>query len=173
MKTAILLLGLLAMPLARAGGVQAPLIEVEDGDTLLVMLNGAPTRIQLAGIDAPEDRPNPKFNLDRKRTRLPAETLLELGRKATLHLRELAPPGSTLILEGDLHEKDKYGRIAATVRTTDGRALNERMVADGFARASGQPAYQPLQEQAVKEKRGLWGSDPEAAHAWWESGPAR
>ncbi len=170
MKTITLLLIFLTAPLAWAGGVQAPLIDVEDGDTLLVMLNGLPTRIQLAGIDAPEDRPNPKFNLDRKRTGLPAETLLELGRKATLHLRELAPPGSTLFLEGDLHKKDKYGRIAVTVRTAEGRSINEQMVADGYARALGHPTYLPLQEKAMRTGRGLWGTAPQAARKWLESG---
>ncbi len=165
MKTAILLLSLLAASLTRAGGVQAPLIEVEDGDTLLVELDGRPTRIQLAGIDAPEDKPNPKFNLDLKRTGLPAEALLALGRAATLHLRQLAPPGSSLVLEGDLTKKDRYGRIAVTVRAAKGQALNERMVADGYARALG-PAYQALQKEARKNHRGLWGSHPEATGAW-------
>ncbi len=165
MKIAILLLGLLAMPLAWAGGVQVPLVEVEDGDTLLVMLNGAPTRIQLAGIDAPEDKPNPKFNLDLRRTGLPAEKLLALGRAATLYLRKLAPPGSTLTLDGDLHKKDRYGRIVLTVRTADGRSLNERMVADGYARALG-PAYLALQKEAQQNHRGLWGSHPDATRAW-------
>jgi len=172
LKTLILTLALFAAAGIRAETIQAPLMEVEDGDTLLVMLEGEPTRIQLAGIDAPEDRPNPKFNLDLKRTGLPAETLLALGRSATLHLRELAPPGTTLQLEGDLHQRDKYGRIALEVKRPDGRSLNEAMVADGYARALHAPAYVPLQEEAMKSGKGIWGQAPKTARKWAESGGA-
>ncbi len=166
MKPLILTLFLLAAAGAWSETLEVRVMEVEDGDTLLVMLEGKPARVQLAGIDAPEDRPNPKFNLDLKRTGLPAETLLELGRSATGHLRELAPPGATVVLEGDLAARDQYGRIALEVKRPDGRSLNEAMVADGYARALHAPAYVPLQEEAMKSGKGIWGEMPEAARRW-------
>jgi len=172
LKTLILTLFLLVAAGARSEALEVRVVEVEDGDTLLVMLKGEPTRIQLAGIDAPEDRPNPKFNLDLKRTGLPAETLLALGRHATAHLRGLAPPGTTVVLAGDLAARDKYGRIALEVKLPDGRSLNEAMVADGYARALHAPAYVPLQEEAMKSGKGIWGQAPEAARKWAESGGA-
>lgn len=172
MKTLILTFFLLVAAGARSEALEVRVVEVEDGDTLLVMLEGKPARIQLAGIDAPEDRPNPKFNLDLKRTGLPAETLLELGRHATAHLRGLAPPGTTVLLEGDLAARDKYGRIALEVKLPDGRSLNEAMVADGYARALHAPAYVPLQEEAVKSGRGIWGEAPDAARSWAKPGAA-
>ncbi len=172
MKTLLLTLFLLAAAGARSETLEVRVVEVEDGDTLLVMLEGKPARIQLAGIDAPEDRPNPKFNLDLKRTGLPAEALLELGRHATAHLRGLAPPGTTVVLEGDLAARDKYGRIALEVKLTDGRSLNEAMVADGYARALHAPAYTPLQEEAMKSGKGIWGEAPETARKWAEAGTA-
>jgi len=172
LKKLPLLALLLAAANAAAATLEAPLIDVEDGDTLLVMLEGKPTRIQLAGIDAPEESPNPKFNLDRKRTGLPTETLLDLGRRATLHLRELAPPGTALVLTGDPRARDRYGRIVMEVKRGDGLSLNAAMVRDGFARALHAPAYLPLQKEAMKAGKGIWGAAPEAARKWAGSGAA-
>ncbi len=157
-----------------AAGRVYPVIEVEDGDTLVVEIGGAPKRIQLAAIDAPEAVPNPKFQHDLERTRLPREVLLALGRAATAHLKTRVRPGDHLVLEGDLNKKDRYGRIAVQVFDADGRSLNEVMVADGFARMySRTPVESALgerlmaaQAQALAAGRGLWGRYAAAARAW-------
>ncbi|MEJ1343607.1 MAG: hypothetical protein RPU14_16295, partial [Candidatus Sedimenticola sp. (ex Thyasira tokunagai)] len=64
-----LLLLTLPFSLATAGQPQhqASLISVEDGDTLVVKIKGEEKRVQLLGIDAPEDVENPKFTKDLQR----------------------------------------------------------------------------------------------------------
>ena len=75
-----------------------PLQKVEDGDTLVLDVGGQSTRLQLLGIDAPEDVVNPKLEIDLKRTGLSEEALLKLGRQASNHLRELVKPGQMIAL---------------------------------------------------------------------------
>jgi len=165
--------------LTAVGGLYAgepvyPLIEVEDGDTLLMEIDGAPVRIQLAAIDAPEAVPNPKLQRDLQRTRLPQGKLVALGRAATAHLGSMVKQGDRLVLRGDLRRRDKYGRVAVEVFDAAGRSLNEAMVADGFARLLARaPAETPLrsrlkaaQQRAMAAGRGLWGESGDEMRAW-------
>ncbi len=158
---------LISASLAATASTPARLMEVEDGDTLLVDLDGAPTRIQLLGIDAPEDRPNPKFNLDRERSGLPAEQLLELGRQATAYLSTQVKSGEALQLHGNLNKKDRYGRINAEVINAAGQNLNTEMVKSGLAR----PLHpETLPEDLRQRLLHAWslgkGKMPESFAAW-------
>lgn len=45
--------------------------EIEDGDTLVAVIGGSRERLQLAGIDAPEDSDNAKLQRDLTRTGSP------------------------------------------------------------------------------------------------------
>ncbi len=147
---------------------------VEDGDTLLVELDGRAQRLQLLGIDAPEDVANPKLHRDQKRTGLDADDLLAIGRAATRHLESLTPPGQQVFLEGDLEKRDKYGRVPVIASSSDGRVINEAMVEDGYAVVLDR---YPLQDEfrdrlerhektAVAQGRGLWGTHRAAAMSW-------
>ncbi len=55
-----------------------PLLAVEDGDTLVVLIHKQQARIQLIGIDAPEDLTNPTFAKAMERTQLDPNQLLAL-----------------------------------------------------------------------------------------------
>ena len=149
-------------------------LSVEDGDTLLVEMDGRAQRLQLLGIDAPEDVANPKLHRDQQRTGLAADTLLAIGRAATRHLESLTPPGQKVFLEGELEKRDKYGRVPVIASGPDGRVLNEAMVEDGYAVVL--DSY-PLEDEfldrlrrhektAVDGERGLWGAHRAAALAW-------
>ncbi len=171
----LLLALLVALPLlAQAGRQEAELLKVEDGDTLLVDLDGKETRIQLQGIDAPEDSANPKLTVDMKRTGLGADALLPLGEAATAHLISLAKTGSRLVLSGNLDAFDRYGRIPAEAFTSEGLSLNVAMVADGYARPLSSEAMpeslrerlQMVWERARSKKPGLWSADPGTFRAW-------
>jgi len=150
------------------------LTSVEDGDTILVAIDGKPRRLQLQGIDAPEDVENPKLQRDRERTGLSSETLLDLGQAATRHLKGLIDPDDPIRLEGNLNQRDRYGRTPVTAYGGNGLSLNEQMVADGYAlimtRYPLDPAFKERlmaeQERARTRKRGLWGEHPEAMQAW-------
>lgn len=166
MRTLYLLLLLFT---ATAGAQQ--LIGVEDGDTLVVAIDGREKRVQLAGIDAPEETANPKFRLDLQRTGMGEETLLALGRAATSHLCSLAKEGDRLTLKGDLQQQDKYGRISLEVINSRGNSLNRLMVEQGYARAlPDAPAeWRQLEQQALARSAGIWGQMPQAARSWLSS----
>jgi len=150
------------------------LIQVEDGDTLLVSMDDTTQRIQLAGIDTPEDSQNPKLAVDIKRTGLKAEQLLPLGQAASQHLKNLVKPEEQLSLSGDLHQKDRYGRTVAQVSTKKGESLSLIMVADGYARpiksaTLPSPFADKLKsafQNASDHHQGLWQSHPKNFKAW-------
>lgn len=107
-----------------SGPVSANLLEVIDGDTLLVEAMPWPehriiTYVRLRGIDAAELRsPCPNLRLQA----LEAKELLRsfIPVKAELELRDIT---------GDKY----YGRIVAAVRLKDGVNLSEAMVSAGMA----------------------------------------
>ncbi len=141
----------------------------------MVEIQGEEKRLQLLGIDAPEEVENPKFTKDLQRTALDKQALLKIGQMATAHLKDLVTPGQKLSLEGDLSKKDRYGRISATVFRSDKRSLNQTMVEEGYAVVLGRYPLEPTLKQtlegaereAIENERGLWGKAPKAAHAWY------
>lgn len=157
-----------------AGENQYPLLTVEDGDTLVVLINKQATRIQLVGIDAPEDVPNPKYAKDIERTQLEPNRLLALGKSASLHLTEILGSSSQVQLRGRLSQKDRYGRIPAIVLTTAGESVNQQMVSSGYAVAmkrgniakSQKQTFAQLESDAQSKKKGLWSIDAEAMAKW-------
>ncbi len=174
MKSLLITLLLILPVLSQAGRQEAELLKVEDGDTLVVNLDGKETRIQLQGIDAPEDSANPKLTVDMKRTGLSADALLPLGEAATAHLESLVKAGGRLVLSGELDAFDRYGRIPAEAFTGEGLSLNVAMVADGYARPLPADALpESLRERlqmvwtlARDKKPGLWSARPETFRAW-------
>jgi micrococcal nuclease len=160
--------------LATATDPHYRLLAVEDGDTLLVEIDKQPVRVQLAEIDAPEDVANPKLLRDAQRTGSSEGRLLKLGRAATDHLKKMLSNDSSVILEGDLKRKDKYGRVPVTARSTTGDSLNSRMVSEGYAVVlrgyrpgkSRQSELLEAEEAAITERAGLWGSDAVLMQAW-------
>lgn len=176
MKQHVLLLAsLIALsPIALSQeGTRYPLVAVEDGDTIAVQVGGEIKRLQLAGIDAPEDQLNPKLTRDLERTGLSSDSLLALGNAATAHLKQLISPGDELEVVGDLAASDRYGRIPVFVYK-DKRSLNAAMVTDGYALVLQQSSIaqeikaelSALQLQAQAEKRGLWGSHKTESMRW-------
>jgi endonuclease YncB( thermonuclease family) len=113
-------------------------IAVNDGDTLVVRLEGRNQRVRLAEIDAPE--------LHQPYGQRAREFLsgLVLGRK--VHVQPVTV--------------DTYERLVAHVRTEDGRDLSEELLRAGLAwwyrRYSRNGHYQELERQARAERRGLW-----------------
>ncbi|TVO71685.1 thermonuclease family protein [Sedimenticola selenatireducens] len=156
------------------------LIAVEDGDTIKVQVGTEEKRLQLSGIDAPEDVVNPKLSKDIARTGLSNEALLELGKAATEHLMQLISPGENLRIEGDLNSSDKYGRIPIQVYKESDPSLNEQMVTDGYAVVLGRAVLPEAvksqlvksQQQAQAEQKGLWGTHPAHTLLWSGQAPA-
>jgi micrococcal nuclease len=103
-------------------------------------------RVRLIGIDAPELSQG------------------ESGRRSRATLGRLAPPGTTVRLEGDAATHDRYGRELAHV-WTGSRLVNEALVLEGWAMLYTVPPnvkYAERLERAQKMARaagvGLWGT---------------
>ncbi len=99
-----------------------------DGDTVDVAFStgtGKPSteRIRLIGIDTPET----------KRPDTPVECF---GREASSALAALIPIGTAVLIERDVEERDRYGRLLGYVfRASDGLFVNHEMVRAGMATA--------------------------------------
>ncbi len=151
-----------------------PVKAIEDGDTLVVEMNGQPERVQLLGIDAPENTGNPKLVRDIQRTGLKEGQLLEIGNAATDHLQSLVKPGDHIRIEEGKLRRDKYGRYTVIAYSVESRSLNQAMVEDGYAIVLGRyplpesmkESLKTAEEKAKRENRGLWGRYPETAGAW-------
>ena len=137
-------------------------VEVQDTDTLAVKIEGVPYRIQLPAVDA----------RDVQRTGLDAETLLPLGLAADQWLRDRLQDFKPFRLHADLSYRDKYGRVPGDLLAADGRRLSTLVVEEGYAIPVGDQQGQRQQElqdalaRAQRERRGLWGSHPDAFAAW-------
>ncbi|MCU7936643.1 MAG: thermonuclease family protein [Candidatus Thiodiazotropha sp. (ex Dulcina madagascariensis)] len=152
--------------------IQSNELKVEDGDTLLITMKGETKRVQLLGIDAPEAVENPKFKVDLKRTALDREILLSLGIMASNHLRDLIEQEEMLDLHFQPGSVDRYGRLRGELYGLSDRSLNQAMIDDGFAvvtldgKDKKSPLWRELQQQSVRQRRGLWGLLAMPARRW-------
>jgi micrococcal nuclease len=93
---------------------QATVENVIDGDTIDVLIDGELQRVRYYGIDAPEEGDN-------------------CYEEATERNRELL--GTTVRLEADARNEDKYGRLLRYVFTNDGTSVDAALVSEGLAKA--------------------------------------
>ncbi len=120
-------------------GYRVDRVEVFDGDSFTARdSDGRKVEIRLFGIDAPERRQ--PWN---RRSR---QALRELVRGQSLELRIVTV--------------DRYERLVAEAWLPDGRSLAEAQVAAGHAwvyrRYTDDPGLLVLEDEARRERRGLW-----------------
>lgn len=129
-------------------------LEVVDGDTIKINLNGATTTIRLIGMDTPE-------TLD------PRKVVQCFGKEASAKAKELLS-GKMVRLENDstTEELDKYSRPLKYVYLEDGTFYNDKMIRDGYAHEytynkpyKYQTQFKEAQKEASTNLRGLWASD--------------
>ncbi len=126
-------------------------VSVTDGDSIRM----AGIRMRLHGIDAPERHQQCRTHEGR---------LYTCGESAATHLRKLVD-GKQVRCHWE--KADRYERKLVTCRADD-VLLNERMVADGWALAYRQysTAYLKAEEQAKKQKAGLWAGSFQKPWEW-------
>jgi len=133
--------------------VEAEVVEVVDGDTINVEMDGTVYAVRYIGIDCPE-------------TTHPYEPVEWMGPEATEADRQLVE-NTIVYLEKDVSETDRYGRLLRYVFLADGTFVNAELVRLGYA----QPVtYAPdvrhqnlllkMQQEAMEAGRGLWGPTP-------------
>ena len=119
-----------------------------DGDTM--KLNDRRV-VRLAGIDAPEVPHGGK-------------KAQYYSREAKRLLEDLAKGEKIELVFPGVSPKDSYGRLICDARLSDGRSLNQELVAQGAAffypHRDLTPDFQEklleLQTEAIKERRGMW-----------------
>lgn len=127
-------------------------VEVIDGDTVVVALAGSTETVRLLGIDTPET----------KHPTTPPECF---GAEASARTAALLTPGTAVRLERDLEARDAFGRLLAYLHTTaDGRFVNLALVQEGAADVliiAPNDAYAEVLRAAAADARaagrGLWG----------------
>lgn len=96
-------------------------VEVVDGDTIVVRIGRVDEHVRLIGVDTPE-------------TKHPSRPVECFGREATAFTRAVLPAGTVVRLERDVEERDTYGRLLAYVwRSADGVFVNRELAAQGYA----------------------------------------
>jgi micrococcal nuclease len=131
----------------------ATVVDVVDGDTLVVRIGGSEEPVRLIGIDTPE-------------TVAPGRPVECYGSEASQQLESLVPPGTTVRLERDLEPRDQYGRLLVYVyRADDNLFVNQAMIADGFAATLVFPPNTALRAELAQSERaaraqraGMWGA---------------
>lgn len=133
----------------------ATVVEAIDGDTVRVRLAaGGEATVRLIGIDTPEASG-------------PYRDQECFGAEASARTADLLPAGTTVYLERDRTDADRYDRLLRYLWLDgDGGAVlvNERLVAEGFAEARAYPPdvrhearLSAAEEAAKRAERGFWG----------------
>jgi len=135
---------------------EARVVRVVDGDTIVVDRGRGKEKLRYVGIDTPE-------------TVKPSSPVEWMGREASAANRALVE-GKTVVLEKDVSETDRYGRLLRHVWLRgEGtwRLVDLELVREGYARVSTYPPdvkyadlYLAAQVDAWESDRGLWGAGP-------------
>ena len=125
-------------------GIKAQVVNIIDGDTIEVRVDGKEHRVRYIGVDTPE-RDEPYY------------------REATTFNRQLVA-NQTVTLVKDVSETDPYGRWLRYVYLEDGVFVNAELVAQGYGRMVTFPPdvaqsdyLLTLQKKARSAELGLWG----------------
>src|SRR5690349_5738355 len=111
---------------AAAGGGPPPgdpatVVAPIDGDTIKVRRADREVTVRLIGIDTPE-------------TKRPGRPVECFGPEAAARTAALLPPGTAVVLEGDVEPTDRYDRQLAYVhRRADGLFVNLELARTGYA----------------------------------------
>lgn len=129
--------------------VACPVQKVIDGDTAVILYDGAPTTVRLIGVDTPE-------------TMHPTKPIEAFGKEASAFTRNLLL-GESVYLRFDDQRTDKYDRLLAYFyRAPDGLFVNLEIVRQGYGHAYTRfpfkymQLFQHYERQARDAGKGLW-----------------
>lgn len=125
-------------------------LEVTDGDTIVILINGRRDSVRLIGIDTPEIAgPHTEEEC--------------FGPEASERTKELTRNQRVKLLPDTLSQnRDKYQRLLRYVYLDDGTLLNQVLLEDGYARLfpflvfEMKAEFVNLENQAKENQRGLW-----------------
>jgi endonuclease YncB( thermonuclease family) len=129
-------------------------VKVRDGDSIDVLRERRPVTVRVFGVDAPE-RGQP------------------YSARAKSFTADLVGNHEVLI---EVEDVDRYGRVVGDVVLADGRHLGAELVRAGLAwhyrRYASDPELARLEEDARRDKRGLW-AEPAPVPPWVYRGARR
>ncbi len=153
----LLVVGCTRTAAAPADPGAATVVEVVDGDTVVVDIGGRQETLRLIGVDTPEtvdpDQPPECF-----------------GAEASAHTKELLPVGTAVRLTRDVEARDRYDRLLVYLeRAEDGLFVNLDLVTGGWAddypyppNVAHQRDFALAASRARADGLGLWGTCGEA-----------
>lgn len=133
----------------------AEVIRVVDGDTIVVRTGDREERVRYIGLDAPE-----VANVD-------AGTVAECGGDEARTANERLVAGEQIVLERDVSDRDRFGRLLRHVWLQDGgwRLIGRELVEAGAAEARSYPPdttrdgeLDAAERGARGRAAGIWGS---------------
>ena len=133
----------------------ATVVEVIDGDTVVLDFGGQTEIVRLLGIDTPE-------------TVHPDKPVECFGPEASSRATELLPTGTDVTVERDVEARDRFDRLLAHIRIAeDGSHVNLALVSEGMADTliiEPNRAYASAMRTAAADARanglGLWSACP-------------
>ena len=139
-----------ASPAPLADVLEARVLRIHDGDTIVVRTSGRNETIRLLGVDCPE--------ITHSR-----QAMEHFGPEATAFTRSLVD-GKMVTLHADpmADRRDKYDRLLRYVTLADGRMLNALLIEEGYCRViewfpfENREAFTRLETAARRAARGLW-----------------
>jgi len=133
--------------------ITTKVVQVVDGDTVKVEIDGKTETVRIIGIDTPE-------------TKHPTKGVEPWGPEASEFTKSKVE-GKEVKLEYDIQSHDMYGRRLAYVYLSDGSMLNALLVKEGLARVATFPPnvkyvdlFTHLQAKARELKMGMWSTEP-------------
>lgn len=158
----VLLVGYLQGPTINREIVQPNLpgtyrvVEVEDGDTITVDMNGTEERVRFIGVDTPE-------------TKDPRKPVQCFGRAASEFTKGLIGDNAVRLESDPLSSnRDRYDRLLRYVYLPDGRLVQAEIIRSGYGFAytsfpfTKSDEFISHQREAREANRGLWNScEPE------------
>jgi micrococcal nuclease len=128
--------------------VDAKVVRVVDGDTVVVRYEGREERIRLIGVDTPETvHPNK-----------PVEAYGEEAKEYTKKKLE----EKDIQIEFDVQERDRYGRLLGYI-WVDGLLFNDELLRMGYARVATFPPnvkyvemFKETEKNAKEKQVGIW-----------------
>ena len=125
-------------------------VRVVDGDTIIVDIDGAETRVRIIGIDTPESvHPDDTLNSER-------------GKVASDYTSALLT-GKQVYLEYGEEKTDKYGRTLAYVFLSDKTMIEAELLKNGMAEVmtiepnSKYASYfECIEDEAKRNRSGFW-----------------
>lgn len=131
-----------------ANGIVVPVVDVVDGDTIEVLVDGVEEDVRYIGVDTPEVDPSIGVEC--------------FGSQASEANRRLVA-GERVRLVFDAERRDRYGRLLAYVYVGE-RFINEELVRRGYAttltiapNTDFAGRFDRLEQAAGNAGRGLWG----------------